>query len=675
MLSRELSWLSRTPSGVNQRLMPVVDQLFLNPFEKWSRYGRFPYTFLLHLLLLAVVTLQAVLLFDRDVQHVSRTVRHFAHLFVGSYTTAYGQSVTFHERLALQQAFSRAVHNHFFINDMSIVNFKLVNPASLVVDVRWRNGTVDPTTIEFSGFAKPNASEADAEAYLRSTVPFLYDNRLLPQVAMISMEHAFREIGYVPGARKAWVVDCAYHWNVQTIFDGRQAGEFLGRVVSQASDCQGVDWHPMHAVHLVCLGLAIVGLFLILRKFWRSSRMVNTLRANTDVWERLSWKDLFMLFSGWWAVAIVMHAIQIVSCTVCLNSVPDIAVRFQSVGFSCFLTWLNMCQYFESFPGYYMAFHTLGISAGRVLRFLCSVGPLFIGFVLLGVCLFWRSSFFESPGAAAASLFSLMNGDMIHDSFEEVYGIGGLVAHFFLYAFLMLFTYVILNVNISIVTDAYERAKRHPQRENAKLLRQHLREAAGERRASPHVSPAPSPPESPRCGRSASFGPELSDRSARLDDQPVRRPSRPLQGYMSPRFFQSERIQEALAITFPEESLLGNDSLAAGRAGEAGAGGPPSVSSSSVISGLDVLAAPAQPGASGRATEEDLEMTAVPRGWEDFDRLFVKVQDGVAELKRLPLPACGDVAGRQVGARLEDLDRAAQSVAAARKRAGLQVGR
>ncbi|CAJ1459209.1 unnamed protein product [Effrenium voratum] len=51
----------------------------------------------------------------------------------------------------------------------------------------------------------------------------------------------------------------------------------------------------------------------------------------------------------------------------------------------------------------------------------------FFAFILLGVCLFWKSAMFADPQSAAEMLFSLMNGDSIHDAFKEVRSVGGIL--------------------------------------------------------------------------------------------------------------------------------------------------------------------------------------------------------------------------------------------------------
>eukprot|EP00435_Cladocopium_sp_Y103_P039096 s2288_g10.t1 len=64
-----------------------------------------------------------------------------------------------------------------------------------------------------------------------------------------------------------------------------------------------------------------------------------------------------------------------VAAVFCLRPQPEIGTRFTWVGFSCFCTWLNMIQYFESFPSYFIAFHTISRGGTRILQLFFSVAP------------------------------------------------------------------------------------------------------------------------------------------------------------------------------------------------------------------------------------------------------------------------------------------------------------
>jgi len=203
----------------------------------------------------------------------------------------------------------------------------------------------------------------------------------------------------------------------------------------------------------------------VIRKILESARLARRLRANREVWERFSLRreDLATLFNIWWPISAVMYFVQGISWINCLTDSPDVGERFQLVGFSCFLTWFGVSQYLESFSAFYMVFHTLSSSSGRVLRFLCSVGPLFCSFLLLGICLFWTAEIFATPAGAASVLFAVMNGDLVHDGFKAVGKSGGAFAHIYIYVFSCIFMYVVLKVNVFLVADAYQQHHTEPQ--------------------------------------------------------------------------------------------------------------------------------------------------------------------------------------------------------------------
>jgi len=593
--------------------MPVIDGLFLNPFEKWSLYGRFPYAILLHMVLLVCVTFQAALLFSQDIDHVSRTLRHFSHLFLEGSTLLDSGGITLHEPAQLQEAVKRTARNHFQIKTKSVVIFELDDRNILTLSVKYRNGTTQPMHIERAKFfSNGSASGKATDDYMRATLPFLYNLEMLPTVAFITFSHAMTEYGYVSD-RPGKV--CHYNWKVSTLLDGRAAGEFVGTVEGHARDCRAFKWRPSNFMQLTCLFLALVGMLFMMRKF------VQRVRIACRLWKppvreqfTISLGDITVLFNPWWLCGAVMYMMHMACWTVCLHKKPSINTRFRYVGFCCFMSWLALTQYFESFPGYYMAFHTLGISLGRVFRFLCSVVPLFCGFMFLGVCLFWRSPLFTSPGASAASLFSLMNGDMIHDTFDELYGIEGMLAHLYLYAFLFTFIYVILNVNISIVTDAYERAKRHPQREIARQLRQ-----------------VRTPPLSPRS--------MLPEDTASAPPQR----SHELRGYMTPRYFgeTSGRIQEAIAAVCSDQGpVVGAQQMGASTGYTASMSSMAAVdrrgSSQEGATEAFMLPALSTPLTSPLADSRAIELLPQKdRSWLDFDLLLGEVQGKVDTLRRL----------------------------------------
>ena len=66
---------------------------------------------------------------------------------------------------------------------------------------------------------------------------------------------------------------------------------------------------------------------------------------------------------------------------------------------------------------------------------------------------------FVTLDASAITLFSLLNGDSIHDIFVDLYHFSPLVSSVYLYSFICLFIYAVLNIAIAIVEDAFFASK------------------------------------------------------------------------------------------------------------------------------------------------------------------------------------------------------------------------
>ncbi|KAF4743272.1 Mucolipin-2 [Perkinsus olseni] len=86
--------------------------------------------------------------------------------------------------------------------------------------------------------------------------------------------------------------------------------------------------------------------------------------------------------------------------------------------------------------------------------------PLLLAYALCGTCVFWPSSNFASLSDALMAMFSLLNGDIIHDMFMDMTSISWFWGQVYCYTFLCLFIYVVLNIFLAIVDEAFCTAKR-----------------------------------------------------------------------------------------------------------------------------------------------------------------------------------------------------------------------
>lgn len=121
------------------------------------------------------------------------------------------------------------------------------------------------------------------------------------------------------------------------------------------------------------------------------------------------------------------------------------------------LLWSCLVGYLEHNQHIYSIVLTLKWGTPRVLQFLLGVSPILFGYALFGTIYFGNKiEEFGTLSASMITLFSLMNGDIIMDTFDALdlhhFNVSGKV---YLYSFISLFMYVVLNIFIAIVEEAF----------------------------------------------------------------------------------------------------------------------------------------------------------------------------------------------------------------------------
>ena len=119
------------------------------------------------------------------------------------------------------------------------------------------------------------------------------------------------------------------------------------------------------------------------------------------------------------------------------------------------IAWLTLIRYMESSNEYSILGRTLTLSLPNVMRTLVSSVPILIGYTFLGVSIFWRSNRFSSASGSLVTLYALMFGDMVYDTFYDTNYIHYIYSQAYLYTFLFFSICVIQSLFVSVVEDAY----------------------------------------------------------------------------------------------------------------------------------------------------------------------------------------------------------------------------
>ena len=123
------------------------------------------------------------------------------------------------------------------------------------------------------------------------------------------------------------------------------------------------------------------------------------------------------------------------------------------------LAWWVMLRYLSKTQAYKAMLASFYKAAPFVARALISMIPLFIGYAFLGMAIFWESRRFADFSVSCYTLFALMHGDMIWDTYNDMIQIDSLLAQLYLYSYIFVSICVIANIFTIIIEEGFMKQK------------------------------------------------------------------------------------------------------------------------------------------------------------------------------------------------------------------------
>ena len=182
--------------------------------------------------------------------------------------------------------------------------------------------------------------------------------------------------------------------------------------------------------------------------------------------EQLKFSDK-IVFLSYWLVLIVLSDVFAI-CGSVIKLIIDWLEKPELYGICsiCFglavlFSWAGILRYLGFLKRYNVLLLTMKFSFPTIVRFICCVMFIYIGFVLCGwIVLGPYHEKFSNLILTSECLYSLLNGDDMFNTFTLVYNTNPLIFYFskvYLYVFISLFIFVVLSLFIGIVEDTFEK--------------------------------------------------------------------------------------------------------------------------------------------------------------------------------------------------------------------------
>jgi len=294
--------------------------------------------------------------------------------------------------------------------------------------------------------------------------------------------------------------DC-YFWNVNAIYD-MDAG--VGAVLSasahvdRAHTCNGLVsytfWEyiatPKGLIELLQCIISVIYSLLLAASIARSARdyrLARDLHAKLRTeatrpppdevpgayqaprrfpavamyeWSKLPITVKAAFFSPW---AIITFVATTTLAVLCLSELIECRLhqpRYLSSklgwGLTSMVVWATSIAYLEPYPRLYQLVLTVRTGSSFILALFCGVLPIYMCFIYWGYDWFGNEvENFKSVSATSITLFSVLNGDSILDVYLQLGYYFPVLGQIYLYLFISLLIYVVLNIVIATVEESF----------------------------------------------------------------------------------------------------------------------------------------------------------------------------------------------------------------------------
>lgn len=191
-----------------------------------------------------------------------------------------------------------------------------------------------------------------------------------------------------------------------------------------------------------------------------SLKQAEKLAENTAMktrWEDLRYSEKAKLFSYWSIIILISNILQMTGAVMCLyRDYVGLSSLQLFVGLGTFFCWVSVTKYIEHSPSISFFSRTIQHAGPNIVRHAINMLPFWIGFAMLGLSVFWASFRFRDPSIAFFSLFCIMNGDEISNTFQEVMQFDMVFGAIFVFCWVVFSMSVMMNLFMIIVGDSFE---------------------------------------------------------------------------------------------------------------------------------------------------------------------------------------------------------------------------
>ena len=494
--SSSISNFGRSTMFFNQRqaIRTSLKNFFMNPFDKFQERGRKPWKLFFHLLKLILITAMLIV-FGQDKFQLRNVLNAYqfnlGNLLIENYQEDpdYGTvNPIIHRQHEIADSVAFSIVNYYNLtsNAVGIYGYKWNKTENTICLPRLCVSTFEKADIDISEWRYnfnekiiTTCFEIDCQkstiphcaAKAREVLPTKYDNFVSLNITF-ELRSIFLSLKTSP--------KCVNLFATSTLSNTDISGGIISlfKLNFEEIACNSSSSYKPNSklislreqigqivLDILVIMLTFITMGLVIKRIWVSWKLYRMTQAFYEFHytRNLTFSEVCCFINGWDLFNIIADVLTLIGIAFKIFLDTGLAgshIDWTAVliGTSVGLHWILSLRFLSFNKGCYILVLTLSVAFPNICRFIICGIAIYMGYVFCGWLVFGPYvQKFNSISQTTESLFALINGDEILDTFMLIKGDNKVLwvfSKFYFYTFIMLFTYVVLSVMISLISDA-----------------------------------------------------------------------------------------------------------------------------------------------------------------------------------------------------------------------------
>ena len=459
----------------NPSHIPYKDKVYLTPTEKYRIYGKFPTRLVFDLALAVLATIQVLMINSPTTEYGKAVERFFYDIFLQNDDTADKEITRFKYIYKLDDLIKfvrESKDNYLKLKEYSIGNLTFLTPDESNITI--------PLSIDYVARKIEEYNMTKDDYWIFNTTN---NNSLIKKninkIKSFTIEY---NVNTYDPYNFGDYYECT-SWDVKQIFGFERRFHFSVSLDISFSTCEDISkngnsfikgnfWIPT-----IIAVLSLINIILTLRslvigykyylnfQYRYSKDKIKIERENKSPkikskWDMLRKKDKNNIISRFNYLQIIGNTVQLFGALLCLYEAREvILINKYIVGIGAALSYTNLLKYLKFYPNFQTIINTLSKSIPYLILYFVGTLPIFLCFVVFALANFPFSERFYSFTRIILQLFGMMNGDSILDIINDILDNSYFLGHIYIYLFVTLFFWFVINIFVSIIEDSFVSSK------------------------------------------------------------------------------------------------------------------------------------------------------------------------------------------------------------------------